>query len=272
MTSMKVLVRKMDKRVKEINIYREKGGVREDIRDLVVQETPLTIYLNEREIVTLLCTPEYLEDLAVGFLVSEGFIKHKADLQKLTVDYDKGTAHVSTFTTSVIAETTFLKRFITTGCGKGTSFYHLMDSRKGKVPDTSLRISPSEVLSLMREAQHSSDLFLKTGGVHSTALCTTGEIVIFREDIGRHNATDKILGKCFLEEIPLDDKILLTTGRISSEILIKTAKMGISILISRSAPTSLAVDVARETGVTIIGFARGTRFNIYTHPQRVSPS
>jgi len=262
----------MDKRVKEVDIYRDKGGVREGFRDLLVEEIPLTIYLNEKEIVTLLCTPEYLEDLAVGFLVSEGFIRKKEDLREVKADYDKGMVRVLTSATSVIAESTFLKRYITTGCGKGTSFYHLTDVRRSKVPDTGLRVSGVEVLSLMKEAQHRSELFLKTGGVHGTALCDNRQILVFREDIGRHNATDKIAGKCFLEGIPLHDKLLLTTGRVSSEILIKTAKMGISILVSRSAPTALAVEIAHEAGVTIIGFARGNRFNVYTHPERVSPS
>lgn len=259
----------MDKRIKEIDIYRNKEGLRSDLHDYLVVEAPVTIYLNEEEMVTLLCTPENLEELAVGFLVSEGFIRNKEELQEVKADYDKGNVFVVTTGTSLIAERTFLKRYITTGCGKGTSFYNVMDAKLSKIVDSGLKISAEAILALMKEAANKSELFLKTGGVHSTALCDTKEIIVFREDIGRHNATDKIVGKCFREGIPLQDKILFTTGRISSEILIKVAKMGISIIVSRSAPTALAIDIAKETGVTVIGFVRGSRFNIYTSPERV---
>lgn len=259
----------LDKRISEIDILRNDNGLKKEFHDLLIAETPLTIYLNNQEIVTLLCTPEYQEELAVGFLVSEGFIKKRADLSEVKTNHDQGAVYIDTKANNLIAEKTFLKRYITTGCGKGTSFYNVMDAKLSKINDSGLRIAASQVLQIMKSAQHKSELFLKTGGVHSTALCTTDEIIIFREDIGRHNATDKIVGHCFLEGISLHDKILVTTGRISSEILIKVAKMGISIIISRSAPTALAVNIARETGVTIIGFVRGNRFNIYTSPKRI---
>lgn len=259
----------MDRRVREVDIYRVKEGEPRDFHDLLVEETPLTIYFNDKEMVTLLCTPQYLDDLAVGFLVSEGFIRHREDLVEAKADYQKGTAYVVTSGSSLIAEKTFLKRYITTGCGKGTSFYNVMDAKLSKVADTGLRITSPEILNLAKEVSNNSELFMKTGGVHSTALCSAKEILIFREDIGRHNATDKIVGKCFREGISLHDKILFTTGRISSEILIKVAKMGIGLIISHSAPTALAVEIARETGVTIVGFVRGNRFNVYTSPERV---
>lgn len=259
----------MDRRIKEMDIYRVKEGERLDFHDSLVDETPLTIYLNDSEMVTLLCTPEYLEELAIGFMVSEGFIRKRENLLDVRADYDKGTVHVTTSGSSMIAEKTFLKRFITTGCGKGTSFYNVMDSKLSKVVDTGLRVTSEEIINLMKKSAQESELFLKTGGVHSASLCNTREIVIFREDIGRHNATDKIVGKCFRDGISLEDKILFTTGRISSEILVKVAKMGIGIIVSRSAPTALALKIAEETGVTVIGFVRGNRFNIYTSPERV---
>jgi len=121
----------------------------------------------------------------------------------------------------------------------------------------------------MVQAQRRSGLFKTTGGVHSSALCTGNEIMFFREDIGRHNTVDKLIGRCFLDGIDTSDKILLTTGRISSEILVKAAKMGVPLIASRSAPTDLALRYAAELGVTVAAFVRNQRMNIYTHPERV---
>ena len=113
-------------------------------------------------------------------------------------------------------------------------------------------------------------LFKSTGGVHSAAIAERDQILFYSEDIGRHNAVDKIVGECILKDISLEDKILLTSGRISSEIVIKGAKLGLPLIVSRSAPTSLAVELARETGITLVGFARGKRLNIYSHSVRIA--
>jgi FdhD protein len=121
----------------------------------------------------------------------------------------------------------------------------------------------------MKRFSRISSIFMRTGGVHSCAVCREGEVVISNDDIGRHNALDKVFGKCLLEEIRLDDKLILTSGRISSEILIKVARMGAPIIVSRCAPTDLALRLAEKVGITVIGFARAGRMNIYTHPERV---
>lgn len=259
----------MDPRMTKLEINRFTSGQNETITDQVVKEVPATIFFNDREIVTLLCTPEYLEDLAVGFLASEGMLKKVEDITQVKADYQSGNIWVTTAKDRIIAEKLFLKRYITTGCGKGTSFYDAMDAQLAKPIITDLKINTEEIAGLVQALQSQSQLFKETGGVHGCALAAQGEIVIFREDIGRHNATDKILGKCFREGIPLNDKFFLTSGRVSSEILTKTAKMGIPILVSHSAPTDLAIKLAQELGVTIIGFARGKRYNVYTHPERV---
>ncbi len=132
-----------------------------------------------------------------------------------------------------------------------------------------LKVTASDVRNLAEELEGRSQLFRKTGGVHSAALAVDGKILLFHEDVGRHNTLDKIMGQCFLEEIPLEDKLIVFSGRISSEVLLKTAKMGISVIISRSAPTDLALDLAEDLGITVVGFARGKQFNVYTHPERV---
>ncbi len=259
----------MDQRIRNMNILRYKDGKIEDFDDVLVEEKPLTIYLNGKEIVTLLCTPEYLDELALGFLLSEGFLKNKTELEDIIIDNNKGTAHIKLSHENLIAEKSFLKRYITTGCGKGTTFFTAMDAMLVKKSENEMKISAQSVIEMVREFQKSSYLFQSTGGVHSAALCQMDKILLTREDIGRHNAVDRIAGNCFMNEIDVSDKILLSSGRISSEILLKIAKMGIAVIVSRSAPTAMAIDFAREMGITVIAFVRGARFNIYSQAERI---
>ncbi|PKM81571.1 MAG: formate dehydrogenase family accessory protein FdhD [Firmicutes bacterium HGW-Firmicutes-14] len=258
----------MDNRYHKIRAWQIKEGICEEIEDPITGENPLTVYFNGSELVTLLCTFEYPEELAVGFLFSEGFLKSGEDIKDIKVDPEQSGVWVNSHRTAQIAEQTFMKRYITTGCGRGTSFYHLTDAVSRPV-ETGFRISPDQVLNLMIQAQRMSELFRVTGGVHSSALCTVEKIMFFREDVGRHNSVDKLIGRCIMDGIDTGDKILLTTGRISSEILLKTAKMGVPVIASRSAPTDLALRHAEELGVTVAGFVRNRRMNIYTFPERI---
>ncbi|MHB9093203.1 MAG: formate dehydrogenase accessory sulfurtransferase FdhD [Eubacteriales bacterium] len=260
----------MDPRFKLVRAYRIKEGASATIEDPVTCETPITIYYNDQELVTLLCTLEYLDELAVGFLRSEGFIREKEDIRDIKIDPVAGSVRVSAGGPAAVAQNTFLKRYLTTGCGKGTSFYHLSDAVCKRV-ETGFQINSSQVLNLMIQAQRRSELFKMTGGVHSSAVCTKDKILFFREDIGRHNTVDKLSGRCLFDGVDTKDKILLTTGRISSEILIKSAKLGIPLIASRSAPTDLAIRHAAELGVTIAAFVRNQKMNVYTYPERVIP-
>ena len=131
-------------------------------------------------------------------------------------------------------------------------------------------ISTPEVLALVNEVQHRSQIYRATGGVHSAALCDTKDILVFSEDIGRHNAIDKIFGECILNDIATDDHIIITSGRISSEILLKVAKRNVPLIVSKSAPTNLGVRLADDLGVTLVGFVRGKRMNVYTHAWRIA--
>jgi FdhD protein len=133
-----------------------------------------------------------------------------------------------------------------------------------------LQVSVGEILALTRDFQHRSETFRATGGVHSAALCDTSNILVFNEDIGRHNALDKVFGECLLNGIPTDDRLVITSGRISSEILLKVARRNIPVLVSKSAPTNLGVKMANELGVTLVGFVRGKRANVYTNTWRVN--
>lgn len=248
---------------KVYNILRINGEEKREEEDLVVIEYPFTIFIDEKEILTLLCSPKSLKGLTLGFLYSEGFIKSKSDVKSIDIDENLGTGHVELNKRQYFLEDFQGKRTITSGCGKGTIFYNVIDSLKTERIKEALKIDMENIKDSMRDFNKRSDLFLKTGGVHSCGLYKDSEIIIFEEDIGRHNALDKILGIALEKDIELKDKTILTSGRISSEILLKIAKRGISTVVSRSAPTSLAVDMARELNINLIGFVRGEKLNIY---------
>ncbi|MFZ5645173.1 MAG: formate dehydrogenase accessory sulfurtransferase FdhD [Bacillota bacterium] len=255
---------------KQVKIKLYKGRNSETRDDFVVREVPYTIFLNDEELVTLVCTPEGMEELTAGFLFSEGILLQPGDLKSITINNDEGLIWAETVSPTPRTEN-FLKRYITTCCGKGrASFYFVNDAKDLKPVETgSFKIDIESVTALSSILEEKASLFKITGGTHGAALFGSTEIIKHYEDIGRHNAVDKIVGHCFLRGIPLFDKIIVISGRVSSEILIKTARMGIPLVISRSAPTDLALQMAERLGVTLAGFARGNRVNIYTHPERI---
>ncbi len=257
------------KSVEALRIDREGSGVR---TEWVAREFPLTILLNGEQLVTVLCSPGDLEALAVGFLYAEGMIRAKEEVTGLTLDDERGIVRIRTAADKTADGKLFMKRVLTTGCGRGMAFYSYADLDRRKKVLSDLRVTPEEVLALSREFQSASELYRTTHGVHSAALCDARRILVFAEDIGRHNAVDKVIGRCLLEGIALADRILLTSGRISSEILFKAAGCGIPLLISKSAPTDLGVDLARELGITLIGFVRGGRMNCYAGRERIAVS
>ncbi len=242
---------------------------KEDTEDIVTRELPLTIILNNQELVTLLCSPTDLKYLAIGFLASEGLLKSKDEIRKIMVDDLRGLVRVETEGDNEHASELLFKRLITSGCGRGASFYSAADATGQKV-ESQMEISADEIFALVNEFQHGSQLYLATHGVHSAALCDRKSILVFSEDIGRHNAIDKIFGRCLLEDIPTDNRIVITSGRITSEILHKVAKRGIPIIISISAPTNLGVRIADNLGITLIASVRGKKMNVYTYGWRVA--
>lgn len=257
--------------VENFKVVRVKMDRKERQGDIVVKEAPLTIFLNREELVTLLCTPHDLRYLAIGFLATEGFIKKREDIEDISLDEEKGIIRITAKDTLELAKKAFTKRMITSGCGKGTLFHSIGDTLGCGIVQSGIKnIQHTEIFNLMHKFQRCSTLFRETGGLHSCAICKDRTILKFNEDIGRHNALDKVLGECFLEGISMNDKLVLTSGRVSSEILIKGAKWGISIIISRGAPTNLAIKLAERLGITLIGFVRGQRMNIYTHSERVT--
>lgn len=256
-------------RTAPVEIIRIRQEEHEKVEDLVTIEAPVTIYLNGAELVTLLCTPEKLEFLALGFLRSEGLLSEMADLESIRVREEEGLVEVDLKKGAGLAEKLYGKRTVTSGCGKGTIFFNALDSLRSNPLTGKLQVSAETVIGLMNSLQEKAELYKATGGVHSAALADQDQILYFCEDIGRHNAIDKIVGQCLREGISTEDKIIVSSGRLSSEILLKSAKLKIQLLISRAAPTSLCIDLAQNLNITLIGFARGKRLNIYTHSWRI---
>lgn len=235
----------------------------------VAREFMLTIFLKDKELVTIMCSPENMRELAAGFLFSEGLIRSKADIKKLDIDEWLGTARVETTGDSAADSRFFSKRLLASGCGGSATFYDVSDAAALKI-ESGVTIAAGVVARLANAFQHRSELYRATHGVHSAALSEGDKMIVFYEDIGRHNAVDKIFGRCLLEDIPTKDRIIVTSGRVSSEILQKVVKRGIPVIVSISAPTDLGVKIADKLGVTLIGLVRGGNMNVYTHEERVT--
>jgi FdhD protein len=253
----------------ETLIIRTSGEHVEETTDQVAAEIGFTLNINNKQLVTLLCTPAELDAMAIGFLLSEGILKDRESLRGVQIDENTFTVSVNLATLPDDTEKTFHKKTITSGCGRGITFTDTANLKSLPPNKTALRVSPAEIQKLLQEFRSISKLFLKTGGVHSAALADPKRIHLFAEDIGRHNAVDKLIGKAFLANIVVTDKILLSSGRISGEIMTKVIRNKIPVIISRTAPTCMSITQAEDHGVTLIGFARGNRMNIYTHPSRI---
>jgi len=260
----------MAKATASVNLERISGTSRESVKDAVSREKPLTIILNESELVTLLATPVDLDHLAVGYLYSEGLLHARENLLKVTVDDKRGVARVETRGEPEPNADYLSQRLITSGCGGGPSFYRATDVIEPIEFNPEVYLKAADIFSAMKDFQKRSDVFRETGGVHSAAVRHPDGKLVFSEDIGRHNAVDKVFGECFLKGLPLAGCTLFSSGRISSEILIKTARREIPLLASRSAPTDASIGLAERLGITLIGFVRGERMNVYSGAWRVT--
>ena len=255
---------------KNVTLIRMDRETRETLQGEVAREYPLTVLFNGEQLATLLCSPDDMENLAVGFLYSEGLIAAKEDICDVALDGERGVIRVETSSAATMDRELFMKRVITTGCGRGISFYSFADlEQKQQKVVSAVKVTPAQILDWMKAFQTRSEIYQRTHGVHGAALCDASGILLFKEDIGRHNAIDKIFGHCLRGDIPLEDRIIMTTGRISSEILFKVAKRNIPILVSRSTPTDLAVGLAGDLGITLVGFVRGGHMNVYAETGRI---
>ncbi len=247
MIKVMAMARRMREETERLSILRVTEQGKGKVEDIVVRESSLTIVFNDQELVTLLCSPQNRDYLAIGFLLSEGLIKSKEAIKKIIVDDQQGLVRVEAEMAEEPAAQPQSKRKV----------------------ESDIEISASEVLALMDEFSQRSKVFKATGGVHSAALCDTRSILVFSEDIGRHNAIDKVFGQCLLEDIATAGRLMLTSGRLSSEIVLKVARRNVPLLISKAAPTDRGVKLATDLGITLIGFARGKKMNIYTNERRL---
>ena len=235
--------------------------------DYIINEYPITVFVNDIKYVTLLITPKHIKELIFGYLKSEQVINTYQDIKDYTIDKDNNRASIS-LNYDVDFSSINKDKVLTSGCGVGTKFHEDIDNVILDSITSDFTVSYSEILEASHELNNKSGLFKLTGGVHSCLYFYDSKNVYF-EDIGRHNAVDKVVGFVLLHEINTTNSFMISSGRISSDMLLKCAVSNIPIVLSRSAPTSLAVELADKFGITLIGFVRGTKFNVYTHKYRV---
>lgn len=269
--------------MRSLNILRIHGNERESRQDLVTEEISLRLLAEHRRVAVLMCSPGDLEDLIRGFFYTNGFIRSADQIRRIIVNRATWSAFIE-LAAEVDAGSFRLSGVIGSACGAA-----LPVEGGSKVPEAEepeappapaapadstvvegrIRVASSYISALMEEFRERSELHRKTGGVHAAALADADGLLVFREDIGRHNAVDKVIGACLPRGNDFGDKLLLTSGRLSSEILHKAAASALPIVVSRSAPTDRCVALARERNITLIGFARGRRMNVYSGEQRI---
>jgi FdhD protein len=250
-------------------ILKISGSRVEGVVDEVASELPVRLILNDQQLVTLLCTPSELEELAVGFLLSEGLLRERSAIRKLEFIESDAAIRIELSDLPANWEKMFETRTISSGCGKGITFTSLRIDADSRINVTGPIVSLKALRDLLNEFRSISKLYIATGGVHSAALSDGKDLLFFSEDIGRHNAVDKLIGKAFLQSVPVENKVLVTSGRVTSEIVTKAGRNRIPVLISRAAPSCMAISYAEDIGITLVGFARGDRMNIYTWPNRI---
>lgn len=234
----------------------------------VVTERPLTLYLNRQEIVTMMTIGDHPDYLAVGYLLNQNMLRADDEIEAVDHDEELDVVVVRTRRETDYEEK-LQKRIQTSGCGQGTVFGDLMERfDEIRLPEEA-RLHTSWLYALTRKINSAPSLYLEAGAIHGCVLCQEDRPLIYMEDVGRHNAVDKIAGYMLLEGITPADKIFYTTGRLTSEMVIKTVQMGIPILASRSGFTAWGVELARQAGLTLIGRARGRRFLALSGEQRI---
>ena len=228
----------------------------------IAAERPLTLYLDKREIVTVMTIGTQPELLILGWLRNQNMVTDIKNITSIQVDWETDSVAVTTHQSVENIEKKLNKRTITTGCGQGTVFGELMDNiEKICLPET--HIKQSTIYALLKNLNTYNEVYKRAGAVHGCALCQQSDILRFVEDVGRHNAVDAIAGHMWLSGIDGKDKIFYTTGRLTSEMVIKVAQMGIPVLLSRSGVTQMGRELARKMGVTLIARAKGRHFLVY---------
>lgn len=247
----------------QIQFHQMNSGKWELVDNHVIVEKPVSLFVNNELWLTFMCTPNHLEALAAGFLFNEGTISTKGEIADIHV-CESGDV-VDVWLNHGVDSPKEWKR--TSGCTGGYTSTDIFTLKPATL--NGLSLNAHRVNAMVAKLFNTQDLYRKAGGVHTSILSDGDEVNVMVEDVGRHNSLDKLAGRLLLEEIEMSRKIILTTGRISSDMLQKAANIGAPIVISRTSPTSLSIDLAEKWGITLIGYARRNRFNLYTHPGRI---
>jgi FdhD protein len=250
-----------------INFQRYRLNQPEPVTDNVIVEAPVSLTVNGVPWLTFMCTPTDVEALAAGFLYNEGLVEGPAEVASVRACPTGD--NVDVWLRRDITKPTEWRR--TTGCTGGQTATTPETEAQRRVP-AGRGLAAEQVGQLMAALMEAQTLYREAGGVHSSALSDGQGLVVVTEDVGRHNTLDKLAGRCLLDGRSAAGQVLLTTGRISSEMAQKAVRMGAPIVISRTSPSTLAISVAEVAGVTLIGYARRDRFNVYTHPERIRPA
>ena len=251
-----------------VRAYRVDDG--EDCRKKVIGEAVCNLIVNGQEWVTFFCTPSDLEYLAIGFLFDAGVIEGADEVENVRVTSGRQSLEALVEVTLRRKDVDLPSRStLTSGCGGGLTFYDVAAKRSPL--DSDLKITPTQVYDAMHQLlTANADLHHDVGGFHSAALSDGQELLFVAHDVGRHNTVDKIAGAALSRGIALRDHLLVTTGRVSTEMLAKAARMGVPIVISRNSPTAMAVNLAREWQITIAGYVRGHRMHVYSAEERIA--
>ncbi len=244
-----------------------RGGAVDRVSSTVIRERPVCIFVNGRELATLLCTPTDVEDVAVGFLFTEGIIDGIDDIEVMTVSAGLTCVDLWLGNQDFDPPT---RRIITSGCGGGVTFddTDTMLARHQRL-ESGVTVSSKRLSLLMREVLRWPRVHGITNGVHTSALSDGESLLFVVQDVGRHNTIDRLAGRALREGVPTEEALLLTSGRISSDMLSKAVRMRAPVAISRTSPTSLSVELAEAWNITLIGYARGADFRVYTAPERI---
>ena len=234
----------------------------------VIHEKPLTIYLNNQEIVTLMSIGDHPKYLAIGYLLNQNMLKINDEIIGMIYEKDIETIVIRTKRQTNF-EKKLKKKITTSGCAQGTVFGDIYEEIANKKLTSKTKIKHQWIYELSKKINLTPSLYLEAGAIHGCVLCKKDNPIIYMEDVGRHNAVDKIAGYMFMNKIKSNDKIFYTTGRLTSEMVIKTVKMGIAILISRSGFTSWGVELAKKTNLTLIGRAKGKRYTVLSGLDRI---
>ena len=241
-----------------------KGGLRARSVALA-REVPYTLFVNDREILSIATLPTHLRELFVGFLVSEGVLRDRDEILECHVDPGNKLVRIELDVPRERLERVERKGMLTSGCAGGLVFSTELEADPSQARPKPFRVACTTILNRMRELDTFRGTYAITRGVHAASLADASETLLILEDLGRHNAVDKVVGHCFLNAIKTSERLLLMTGRITSEVLTKGARGGFSVIVSRSSASALAMAMAKQSGIDVVTYVRANRFNYFSH-------